>query len=789
MIPLRRAWRFWLAEPLIWIFSAFVNPSNLERNFEEQYPYRRQKINAYFRSLISLALLNYLFAFFTYTIGFSIKGAAAFSSYSIFVLNLFLFPVVGLIGGLGVGSAFSLIFGFGAGLVGNIVGSFVFGLALGLLGNSIKTPSGIIALSLVISFAVIFMTGFTLSGESSLVSGFSAGTAMLLLGGGFGLFFGLTGGLAFGLAAGIAYFLGYLRLPFYLVSSPSAIRAYLASRKKPASVFDYLHRSALYWDEHTSLPLPCLKRVLLIAYKESPERALVEIAFITAQRPRQTRVARATLLEIILHDLEARLNLERIAGIKDYLDRLFPAEIRLADPRLAGIFTCLSDASRDAMRAISPVGLPGKRKALEDLQANLGKINPRTAFRDQRLNARLEKVIEIWRTIGRQEQGRLARTAQEVGSLDNPYKPGQFLPLKDSLFVGRSNLAQELEGALSTGSRRPTFLLNGERRMGKTSALQQLPLLLGSSYISVFYNLQQPGLYASAATFLAFLADGIVREMTARALPVGALVYNALRTQQNDAYVYSYFENWLARVEELLERENRTLLLTFDEFEALEEIEESKYMDVRQLLNWMRSIIQFHPRVALLFSGVKIFTEMGTQSGLDWAGYFINVQMVRISFLKPDEASRLILKPTSDYPGEEIFPPAVVTALVNETGCHPFLLQAVCSALITLLNVQRREQATIGDVVLAADRVLEDWNAHFAHLWNRTDNEQRACLRALLALTPASGEQLAVQTQLDEKVIRRALQQLLRRDLVLRDQGEAYSIAVSMFQRWLERNI
>jgi hypothetical protein len=230
------------------------------------------------------------------------------------------------------------------------------------------------------------------------------------------------------------------------------------------------------------------------------------------------------------------------------------------------------------------------------------------------------------------------------------------------------------------------------------------------------------------------------------------------------------------------------LLLTFDEFETLEEIEQARYMDVRQLLNWMRSIIQFHPRVVLLFSGVKTFTEMGEQGLLDWAGYFSNVQMLRISFLQPDEARHLILHPTADYPGLQIFPPAVVEAIIAETGCHPFLLQAICSTLITLLNVQRQEVATLEDVRQARDRVLDEWNSHFAHLWQRTDEEQRACLRVLLTHARISGEQLAPRAELDEKVARRALLQLLRRDLILRNADKTYSIAVPMFQRWLEHN-
>src|SRR5437763_6828754 len=108
--------------------------------------------------------------------------------------------------------------------------------------------------------------------------------------------------------------------------------------------------------------------------------------------------------------------------------------------------------------------------------------------------------------------------------------------------------------------------------------------------------------------------------------------------------------------------------------------------------------IQFHPRIARLFSGMKTVSEMGSQTVIDWTNYFINVQLLRVSFLKPNEARRLIIKPTPNYPGEEIFPQDVVERIIAETNCHPFLVQAVCSGLITQLNVDRREHVVPGEV-------------------------------------------------------------------------------------------
>ena len=551
-----------------------------------------------------------------------------------------------------------------------------------------------------------------------------------------------------------------------------------------------LQHSSLHWDELVYLPLPYLKRTLLIAYEQDAEKALAEIAFIAAERPQQLRAARTAALEIAMRDLETRKTFPEITEASQSLDKIFPQEAKLLDPRWATPITRLSDASRDAMRCTTSFGRQARSQALDDMVANLRKIYPNVAFRNQRMNGRLKQVIETWLAVARHEQEQLQHAAQDIGKIDNPYKPAKILSPHDSLFVGRRDLAQQLEYALNKGSRRPTLLLNGERRMGKSSVLLQLPYMLGSSYIPVFYNLQDPGIYEKTTTFLGTLASNIAHEMAARGMPVAELSYRDLRgaAQLNDSSAYATFERWLAQAEATLEREDRTLLLAFDEFEKLEEAAQAGDLNLRLLLDWYRKVIQFHPHIALLFSGVRTISEMGSKTNMNWSGYFVNVQTLRVSFLKPDEAHKLIIHPRPDYPGDSIFSTAVVEQIIHKTGCHPFLVQAVCAELIDSLNIQKREHAEVADVQQAVDQVLEGWNDYFNDLWLRTDGAQRACLLAMQGRDSTDLLHLQQQTNLDEKTIRRTLQTLLRRDLILRKSDQTYRIATPIFSKWVEQS-
>ncbi len=193
-------------------------------------------------------------------------------------------------------------------------------------------------------------------------------------------------------------------------------------------------------------------------------------------------------------------------------------------------------------------------------------------------------------------------------------------------------------------------------------------------------------------------------------------------------------------------------------------------------------MIQNRPRLALLFSGLHRPGEMK----FDWAGHLVNVQTLKVSFLQPEEARNLVLHPTPDYQGEQIYGQGVVEEIMRVTGCHPFLVQAVCSALIQGLDRKRRKQADLNDVPGAVQQMFKSWwDGYFLDLWNRTSDEQRLCLFALARSEHASLPEVAQQSRLAEYSARGALEKLLERDLVIEGE-EGYHISTPIFRAWAE---
>jgi len=387
------------------------------------------------------------------------------------------------------------------------------------------------------------------------------------------------------------------------------------------------------------------------------------------------------------------------------------------------------------------------------------------------------------------KQEKLEQTPEKKGQIENPYKPAQFLELDDSLFVGRHDLVRQLEVALGKGNHRQIFFLNGERQMGKSSMLKQLPSLLGARYLPIVLPLQNRAISSSTSALLGGIAEEIYKVMNFGGMPVRTLVHMSLReaSEESDAAAYYIFDEWFRELEQTLEQNDRTLLLIFDDFEELEKARQEGDLNLKLLLDWFRSTIQNRHRVTLLFSGVHTLGEMGIETGINWAGYFVNVETLRVSFLRVNEVRQLITKPIPDFPSEQIFGAGVVEEIIQVTGCHPFLVESVCSVLIENLNIEKRGRAEIQDVRVAMIQVLESrWSTYFRDLWERSNQEQRACLINVNNLGNGDLQQIAQQSKMEESITYRILQTLLRRGLVLREQG-SYRIVAPIFSEWVER--
>jgi AAA ATPase domain len=539
------------------------------------------------------------------------------------------------------------------------------------------------------------------------------------------------------------------------------------------------------------LPADELTQLLLIIAEQDTELALQEINFILTEKPENCDAAQTAWLAITIGKLKTCENLHDIAQVSQELSAILQEKSVLIPPDWITTFAILEYASREAAHYCSPLPLSwrGRREALKEMITYLERTNPLAAIANNwRETFQMQEVVDKWREIAQVELEKLEKI--EINWIENPYTPGPALELSNSLFVGRRDLVRQLEDALGRGRSRPTFFLNGERRMGKSSTLKQLPAMLAAHYLPIFYDLQARGISSSIVAFLRTIAREIYEMTVSRGIQVKQLEEGRLKEagQRNEAAVYYVFDEWLRDVEDKLEQENRTLLLTFDEFEKLGEVGQAKYLDLNLLLDWFRSVVQNHPRLALLFSGVSNLEEMSIGTGINWAGYFVNVRTLKVGFLESEEAFKLITEPVPNFPGEKIFGEEVIKEIMRVTGYHPFLVQAVCETLVNNLNADKRDRTEMQDMSVAVNQVLANWwDTYFRDLWIRTDQNQRVCLIAIKRLGAGNLEEITQQSNLGEKIVRDTIQTLLKRDLVTFE-NDNYRISTPIFTEWVKRS-
>jgi hypothetical protein len=299
--------------------------------------------------------------------------------------------------------------------------------------------------------------------------------------------------------------------------------------------------------------------------------------------------------------------------------------------------------------------------------------------------------------------------------------------------------------------------------------------LLPSTIVPLFVDLQGPASQASDHDgFLYNVARSMAESANRqRSLPLPALSRELLSDDP-----FTRFDEWLDDVERVLE--SNTALLILDEFEALDGALSTGQLSETAVLGMLRHLIQHRPRFKVLLAGSHTLDELHR-----WAGYLINVQVVKLGYLKEADARRLIEQPVKDFALS--YEPEASRRVLDLTRGHPFLTQLLCAEIVALKNEQEtsaRRRATISDVEAAAPEAINHGSLFFADIQR---NQVDAAGLALLRYLAARGKGGTVRRENLPRQFAGALEQtldsLLRRDLIEPVNG-GFSFQVEMIRRW-----
>jgi hypothetical protein len=685
---------------LKFLYWVFFKPITLNKYIHQVDPtlgnnpslfilWRRSKGHPKFRTLISLSFFHILLT--PWLLGFLVASLFALAGFEVdwfgVVGGVTAGVVGGMVGGMAFGVTFGVAFSVAFGLAGGLAGGVAFGVASEMVWNVAGGVAGGVAFG--VAFGVV--RGAVWGVVWGVVWSVASGVAGVVIG----------DGVAFGMALSVSCIAGYFRVFLYIFEAPWL---WLLSRRSGGDI----RFSPVTWDEIIWLPLPGLDQQLVNLGRNNRQKGVEAIAEV-ASSFRQGWAAKNAVLTLMVDDVEAANKIEGIAGMSGSLSWL-PQDTR---DEMKSLLLGLDEISRHARAAVESE-TPYNRQ--EQLRLGLGLIEnaQRGLAADPRWKPgpRLISALGCWEKVFSREYA----LAQEEKGIPNVYVAGSPLAAQSKVFKGRRDVFRALERELvSHADQRPALLLFGARRMGKTSVLRQLPNAIGPQVIPVMVDLQSIALSENAVSLLAKIAESIQNSaLINRAIALPDISQKGLETDP-----YRAFSDWMETVGNSIGE--RWILLCLDEFEYLEKLLTDGRIDERAF-QLLRTLIQNHPRLTLLFSGAHTLEDLQPM----WSNYLINVRIIKIQPLTEDDAETLITKPIPNFP--LVYDDEALNHLLFETGCHPYLIQSTCQDLVHRLNEDNRFNANVKDVERALDSALESGTGYFNDLWNGpdSDNVQRA---------------------------------------------------------------
>ncbi len=524
------------------------------------------------------------------------------------------------------------------------------------------------------------------------------------------------------------------------------------------------------WDEQQRLPFANLDAHLLLLLARNPIEGQAALDCIS--RGRQRWAARAVQIELDARRLERCTTLAQIAEVRHTL-----AAGDLEGPASA-LLRRFSSAGNDVAVGMTQTSSYNRRLVLTMVEQDLNGLLLDLLRTTDPYAQRFQPIAQQWRQLVAESVHQSAIASAAQGEIPNPYVVGVPLTKQQGIFVGRTDVSARIEQLLQD-TNHPPLLLYGQRRMGKTSLLYNLRWLLPKRIIPLVVDLQGPvALATDHASFLYNIAKAISTSARQQQLTLPQLSREALAADP-----FTLFDDWLDQIETAaVAQGHSTLLLAMDEFEALDSALRKGRLSAEAVLGTLRHIIQHRERFKLLLAGSHTLEEFA-----HWSSYLINAQMIHLSYLRKAEAMQLIERPLQDFVLR--YTAAASRRVLAVTQGHPYLVQLLCSELITRKNeepLESRYLVTVADVEATIPVILTRGRQFFADI--ALHQVDPAGLRLLQQIARA-GEGSATPWSslaapvLDPIQLQETLLPLLRRELLaVHDDG--YCFQVELIRRW-----
>ncbi|MCF2146104.1 ABC transporter substrate-binding protein [Desmonostoc muscorum LEGE 12446] len=306
----------------------------------------------------------------------------------------------------------------------------------------------------------------------------------------------------------------------------------------------------------------------------------------------------------------------------------------------------------------------------------------------------------------------------------NPYIIGR--PIHErSKFFGRESLFHFIEDNLSQGV--PVILLHGQRRIGKSSVLKQIPNFVKlDEFVFIEFDLQDKGnlslshiLYDLAAK----IAETINKDGDELILPTKTEFEQELTLFSDD---------FMPKVYQKIGNKNLVLLL--DEFDVVNnDINIGEHGD---FFPYLARLINDEKRNLFVIPVIgRYLHDLSNLQRL-----FKGAPYQEIGLLDNISARRMIANPAERI---LIYQPEAIQEIIQLSAGHPCFTQVICSTLFQQARKRNIWSIESADVKKVLDKAIEEADSFLQGFWQGLSVEER-----IIISTVAEAEKIAIEQEL-----------------------------------------
>jgi len=276
----------------------------------------------------------------------------------------------------------------------------------------------------------------------------------------------------------------------------------------------------------------------------------------------------------------------------------------------------------------------------------------------------------------------------------NPYIVGSAIA-DPKAFFGRSKLFQFVEDNLTQSER--VILLHGQRRIGKSSVLLQIPNFVAlEQFVFIPFDLQNKGNLALSKV-LHLLAEAIIKHLNLK------LDAAQLPNESDFATEPSIFsQKFLPKIYRLLGQKNIVLML--DEFDVLNNYEPTS--SVATFFPYLQSLLSQHKKLFIIPVIGRQPDDLPKLLSL-----FKGAPTQKIGLLSREDTEKLIIDPAKDLLE---YTQDAIEAIVALSQGHPYFTQLLCYAVFAQARTEGKQQVIPEDVERVVDEAIEIGEAGLA---------------------------------------------------------------------------